>query len=324
MTSKCTKVLLAAFLAASVTLAGCGSSASPTAPVSNTTTNTSASLKSTITLKDILGNQNLSGVKVTVGDKEFTSDGSGVVTVDALEGSDVAVPLNGYIQYLTKYVTGNTTLKLWLLRGRNTLDAVKQMVYGDSSAPSNPGLHSLSRLNGPATIVYPATLGATDVAKLTSGALVLQNASGFPVGVSTTTVPGTANFTVVLDSTLADFANTSYTFSGSTITGGTFRFRDLANTSDMTVRHEFGHGFGLSHHRGDGLLGVIYYGDPKNPNYSEMELDNMKMMTQARPGTVFEYNDRPVVASPSVANLSGDVPTGPKGTIDIHCSEPSK
>lgn len=191
--------------------------------------------------------------------------------------------------------TPASALPLWGIRGDNSTDFVKQMVFGDASGPSNPGLHSLRRLTGNATLVYnPAQLGdkvAAKVAILQSAAALLQSVVGYQVAVGTVPVPGTVTFSIAFGPTINANGGQFSSNNDATgnIIGGTLTYLDVDHITNYSVRHELGHAFGLFHHNGNGVMAQqsSSFGADGILIYSPSEVDNMTMMLRVASGTLF-------------------------------------
>lgn len=171
-------------------------------------------------------------------------------------------------------------LPLWGLRGENTELEVKQMVFGDESALSNPGFGPMIRLNGPSVII--SQLGAEHDAQLEGYARDLQEAIGFPVSLGKVVPEGSAGFAVKFNSTIGAPAWIYRYVSNGVVTGGLIEVREIGCV--FTVLHELGHGFGLDHHTGQGLMSVE---DSVSLGFSMSEKDNINMMKRVPPGTEF-------------------------------------
>ena len=240
------------------------------------------------------------------------SVGDGWATVKFPESStfNVAIEAAGHWgPYESKYSPERTDFLLWPITGANTGDAIKQMVFGDSSGYNNPGLTSMRRLDGPVSFYFDANLAnnPTVVARYRSAASVLQAVIGFGVTVgSIAPKAGTAGFRVYIDPSLQYQAVTGSVVSRGRITSGYMAFHDLENLVDYVIRHEMGHVFGLYHHMGEGLVGKSVIGAL---DYSQSEKENMHMMLRVVPGTSAPYNDRSAFTA-SAQSFSGKVVIG--------------
>lgn len=173
----------------------------------------------------------------------------------------------------------SSDLPLWGLRGQNSTDAVMQMVFGDNSGPSNPGLHVLGRVTGPVSLSIPDSLSGK-MGGFELGASAWSELTRF----SMTLVTGPSNFSVEIDPTIASPALTRRTKDGSgNIIRATVVLRSVDNATLHTILHELAHLFGMDHHAGFGILGLSF--DANRIAYSMSERDNASMMVRLAPGT---------------------------------------
>ena len=184
---------------------------------------------------------------------------------------------------------------------------IKQMVFGDASAPFNPGLTPMRRLAGPVSIVIDQSFAdefPESVKVLRKKAQDLQDVIGFGVTVGTVAIPGTAVFPLRIDPA-GTSGSVSFDIVGSVIVGGRLFFSN-PQLWDEIVGHELGHIFGLFHqNQTDGLMNNGHF-----PWYSPAEVEDMKMMLQFAPGITWPHNDR---SAASPASLG-------RHTVVIKCS----
>ncbi|KKR23519.1 MAG: hypothetical protein UT53_C0015G0002 [Candidatus Yanofskybacteria bacterium GW2011_GWD2_39_48] len=238
------------------------------------------------------------------------SDGWATVRLSESASFNVAIDVAGHWgPYESRYSPSRGNFLLWPITGANTGDAIKQMVFGDSSGYNNPGLTSMRRLDGPVSFYFDPDLASnsTIVARYRSAASVLQAVIGFGVTVgSTMPIAGTSGFRVYIDPSLQYQAVTHRDVSRGRITGGYMAFRTLDNLTDYVIRHEMGHVFGLWHHMGEGLVGEFTRG---TLDYSQSEKENMHIMLKIMPGTTAPYNDRSAFTT-SAQSFSGTIVVG--------------
>ncbi len=190
-------------------------------------------------------------------------------------------------------------LPVWGLRGDNTEDSVKQMVFCDSEggAPygsSNVGLKTLSRLAGPVTIVIrDGDFSNEQVAIIESVARYMEAITGFQMLVDTKLMLG-SKITLVIDPTITPPGQIAI---GSPRAGGPIFEADISikvvdSSFEYILRHEFGHLIGLCHHNKPGLMGIRVVGTDRG--FFPAELDNAYLMYKLPITTPFpgERNSR--------------------------------
>ena len=186
----------------------------------------------------------------------------------------------------------SSEVPVWGLRGQNTIEIVKQMVFCDATvtAPGNTqnaGLRPMIRPDAPVSLVYDTSIvGAIRV--LENGVSTLGNVISFPVSLGTTPVAG-VRFDVRLEGAGPVAQSLIRYDSKGGVTGGFITFKTLQDVTDFRWRHELGHVAGFCHSNVPGLMSGSS-GNSTNPtdhNFSLAERDNIAVMLKLTPGTAY-------------------------------------
>ncbi len=189
----------------------------------------------------------------------------------------------------------SSLLPLWGLRGQNTVEIVKQMVFCNAGitvpgSTENGGLRSMRRVNGPISVVYdPQVFDDAKVAVFASGTRILGDQIPFPISLGTSPGAG-ARVDLVMNPAMTSQGQWFGSFVAGVFTGGRIEFREMATVKDFVFRHELGHVFGLCHHNERGLMSGLGTGNSTNPAdhvFSLAERDNIAAMLALRPGTQY-------------------------------------
>jgi len=296
MTKRISLSFAMAILAIISTACKGGQPAEPTNPPVPPTTPGPSTTLVTISAKDVISDAGVPGVAVQ-GPTSGQTDAEGrfVVEVPSSMNSTFNLTLDksGYVGPCETFSrVGRTNFSLWPLRNDNSLVVVKQAVYGDQSAPNNPGFREMRRVNGPISFLVDSALAENAVAMdvLNTKARALQDVIGWSVTVDRMPIAGSAVFVVDFDNTIAAAAQVTRNFSSTTIVGGRLTFYSMAMITPSTTGHEMAHTFGLNHHTALGSVGVSH--NSNITDYSQTEVDIMRAMRSAPNGLVFPCNDR--------------------------------
>lgn len=177
-------------------------------------------------------------------------------------------------------------LPVWGLRGDNSEDAVKQMVFCDAeggtlgSQSPNVGLRTLSRLVGSTTIVI-REVDWTDeqVVLIRKVSQEIETITGLKMVVDTKVVLGN-RVGLVLDPTITHSGEIDLYSPrvGGPITTADIRIRSATSSANLeyVVRHELGHLIGLCHHNFSGVMGTTNASVFRS--FLPVELDNAVIM----------------------------------------------
>ncbi len=185
-------------------------------------------------------------------------------------------------------VAGNGSswdLPVWALRGDNSEDLVKQLVFCDAEGGTvgtqapNVGFRTLSHLVGPTTLVIrEEDWTDSQFSMIRKLAQEMETISGFQMVVDTKVVVGN-KVSLVIDPNITHGGEIDL-FSpraGGPITTADIRILPNSSTDgfEYVVRHELGHLLGLCHHNFPGVMGV---GNAKVHSFFPTELDNAVIM----------------------------------------------
>jgi hypothetical protein len=184
-------------------------------------------------------------------------------------------------------------LPVWGLRGDNSQEMVRQMVFCDAEGGSlygspNVGYRPLSRLVGPSTIVVrEGDFTAEQIAGIQSSARYMESITGFRMMVDTTLVTG-ARIGLIVDPgiTTNGLVAINGIRGGGPITEVDISIRQAGMTLglDSTLTHELGHAIGLCHHNRPGLMGAFR---SSGQGLLAPELDNAVLMYKVPVSTAF-------------------------------------
>jgi hypothetical protein len=237
------------------------------------------------------------GASVTTDAASAVTDTAGVFTVTSpVARFRMTVQSIGHLTRTT-LESGKRDVVMWPVRGDNSTTMVSQMVYSDDRFGPG-GLRGLFRLTRGMSIVYHSDFPADKVAILQQAAATLQGYINLPVHVVTQAVPDTMGVGVAFDPACDCLAVVNLTVLRNVIQTGTLRFLSAEAVTPMVVLHELGHLAGLMHHDGTGLMNPF---GSDIPAFTRGELDNLLMMYQSLPGTIFEHNDAGALVSPLLA-----------------------
>jgi hypothetical protein len=248
-------------------------------------------------------NEPVNGVTITgvVG----TVAGS-TVTAEALKGTSLTLNAPSFLPFETSWgVTGRTQFRMFELRFGNTIEKVRQMVFGvNAGSLGNPGPRSLRKARNGATFAVAPTSDLELNELIARSGVVFAARSGHPIRMGNP-VAGDVQVNVVFDSTIGALMTTGWDTVDSQgyITGVTIRVKDtswLTNAWAVAAFvHELYHGFGVSHHEGPGLMGLQWY---LVADLLEDELDIVVMVNTLTSGVNEVYNDRAVVSTASTSS----------------------
>jgi hypothetical protein len=205
----------------------------------------------------------------------------------------------------TTLEAGQRDVVMWPVRADNSTTMVSQMVYSDDRF--SPGtLRGMIRLTKGMSIVYHPSFPVEKLAILQEAAATLQGYINLPVHVVTEVVPDTVEVGLAFDPACSCLGFVKLTWTSGVIQAGTLRFLSPEAVTPMAVLHELGHLAGLMHHGGAGLMNPS---GSQNAAFTRGELDNLLMVYQSLPGTIFEHNDAGAPPSPlrsvdSVSSIS--------------------
>ena len=240
----------------------------------------------------------VAGASVTTDSTALLTDAAGVFTVTSAVGK-FRMTLQS-LTHLTRTTleVGQRDVLMWPVRADNSTTLVSQMVYSDDRF--GPGaLRGMIRLTKAMSIVYHPSFPAEKLAILQEAAATLQGYINLPVHVVTEAVPDTVEVSVAFDSACNCLGVVNLTWTRGVIQTGTLRFRNPEAVTPMVVLHELAHLAGLAHHDGAGLMNPS---GSQNAAFTRGELDNLLMVYQSLPGTIFEHNDAAAPLSPLMSD----------------------
>ncbi|HAU07661.1 MAG: hypothetical protein UW46_C0009G0007 [Candidatus Yanofskybacteria bacterium GW2011_GWF1_44_227] len=218
-----------------------------------------------LTFVSRLTGQPVTGATVTVLEKNYVTDGQGVVKVIVPANTKsyftVLAIATGFLPRGDAYTGTTSTFSMFQCYDGNCETQVKQMLYGDQSAPNNTGLHPLKRLK------YPAVIGElsqnmadnpTVVAIHKQALSIAQTATGgavfFSIGASN---PASVPVKFSIDSATCPYVGcTTMVDVQNVAQSGKVQYRDLGGAVSLfDVAHEQGHVLRFEHHAFIGLMG---------------------------------------------------------------------
>jgi hypothetical protein len=294
-----------------VILMACGGSPSAPSPIVTTPVITAPTkILVTVTFKDAFSGSQLNTIKVTTSarpEPQIVNSGGSIEFMS--NDYAMSVEKDGYRgPWLTAYNLTHVEFMMIPSPKVATEDDLKQILHGDTSGYDNPGLQATRAakipfhfyLVGKATDgrdlqdVYGATL-ATNVAKFEKASRLYyvpgQQAIECPISInSQLPVQGRATLGVSVGNVTS--CGIAYSSEEGMIFGSSFL-------------HEMGHAAGLFHWMGVGMVGYKY--SLGNINYSEAELEAIRILQAQAPGTGWVRNDRATYMTSSVNALNSGV-----------------
>ena len=219
-----------------------------------------------LTFVSRLSERPVTGATVTVLEKTYVTDGQGVVKVivpaSAKNYFAVSATATGFLPRGDAYTGATSTFSMFQCYDGNCETQVKQMLYGDQSAPNNTGLHPLKRLKYPTVIenLSQEMAGNPTIVAIHGQALsIVQTATGGAVSFSIGGEPNPASVTVELSinsATCLYVGCTAMVDVQNIAQSGKVQYHDVAGAKSLFyVTHEQGHVLRFEHHVFPGLMG---------------------------------------------------------------------
>jgi len=217
-----------------------------------------------LTFVSRLTEQPVVGATVTVLEKVYITDVRGVIQVVVPASTKnyfvVSATATGFLPRGDAYTGAMSTFSMFQCYDGNCETQVKQMLYGDQSAPNNTGLHPLKRLKFPVVIgelSQDMADNPTVVAIHKQALSIAQTATGGAVSFSIG-APNPASVPVKfsIDSTCPYIGCTAMVDVQNIAQSGKVRYHDVAGAKSLFyVTHEQGHVLRFEHHVFPGLMG---------------------------------------------------------------------
>jgi len=306
------KTVLAAIVASTLVLVGCTKGSSPLAPepLPAVSTPVATTISATLPVINKFTGQPVNGWSVT--GAVAATNVAGSVKVNDKPGSLMTIAAANYLPFDTLWgVSGRTQFDMFELRYGNTVEKVRQAIYGSNNGANgtllNPGIRPLVKIkNGSEVVIIASGIAELD-AVASAGATIFSGKSGNRAYVAQTVPAGAVKATLMIDPSITSAMATGRMATDSE--GNTTEIRIKVQSLDVLKQkwaitamvHELYHGKGLSHHDGDGIMGMSWN---LFPDLTLDEVDDVAILTALNVGTNEVYNDRGVAKTSSTLNVS--------------------
>ncbi|MES3004913.1 MAG: hypothetical protein V4690_02255 [Patescibacteria group bacterium] len=259
------------------------------------------------------------GAVVDVGGIKKTADAEGKVVWEVPTGTEpnMKIEANGFHgPWNTKLRSKVADYKIMRLDGVITQQFIEEAIYGDTTAPSNPGKRPALILKDNLYInIDPELLknfpGLNMVIEET---VWLNNMLEGRISATAGTKPGNepVAFSVTIDETIGSSGQVSRKFhDDGRIAGGTMSFKNANALVIDLIRHELMHILGLNHYTGYGLMG-----NRADENPSLLDLKLLKYLSFLTPRTVSVRDDTLVLTLfPTATSFARGY--SPKGNVEL-------